>query len=216
MKQALVIRGDFYHPADKIDPLIDQLFTSDTWSVTRTDRARDVFEQPYDVVLFFTNGRPVGESDLTNTEQARIVKMVEAGMGIMFIHAGLVLIEADSPFYQQLHSGRFVGHSKKHVQLRTTPIVNVQHPIIKGLKGFVAVDEHYFVTVDTTKVDALMLSTSEEATSLGAWCSQVGEGHVFSLIPGHTFDALETPELRRIIDHALLWETGVAGNGSRN
>ncbi|MFD1440044.1 ThuA domain-containing protein [Lacticaseibacillus hegangensis] len=216
MKKALVIRGDFYHPSDKVDPLIDKCFTSSEWKVVKTDRARDLFEDSYDLAMFFTNGRPEGETDLTNSEQSAIVKMVREGMGIMFVHAGLVLIEEDSPFYTELNSGRFAGHSKKHVSLTTAPIRNVSHPITDGVTPLTAVDEHYYINVNFSKVTALMLSASEEGTTLGSWCSEVGQGKVFSLIPGHTFAALETPQMQEIIENAILWETGLSANASRN
>lgn len=208
LKKVLVIRDDFYHPKENIDPILRDVFPEREWEMILTDRVRYILENKavgFDVVVFFTNGIPKGEAYITYEQQDEIVSLVEVGMGIMFVHAGVVLIEADSPFYQKLHSGRFIAHSDEHVLVKTEAIRNINHPIIKNVKPIIGMDEHYFCTVNVDKVDMLMMSSSEEITSVGAWCSQIGKGKSFSIVPGHTEEALHSKEMLRVLKNAVAW-----------
>ncbi|WP_225048251.1 ThuA domain-containing protein [Lacticaseibacillus kribbianus] len=206
MRKAMVVRDDFYHPRQLIDPILPDLFGPD-WEVATTDTLRTALDKldTLDLIVQFNTGRNDGDPDITNAEQARIVDRVAAGMGMMFVHAGLVLIQEDSPFYQKINSGRFISHSAQQIPLRTVAIPNVTHPILDGVAPIEAVDEHYFCAVQADKVDALMLTTSAEVTSLGAWCSSYGKGRVFSAVPGHTSFALGNAQFHRLLRNAVAW-----------
>jgi uncharacterized protein len=208
-KTVYVIRDDIYHPKEVIDPQIEKVFDQREWNVVLTDRLRDVLEssEQIDLTMLLTVGRPDGESDITHEEQSRIVAKVKDGMGVMFVHAGLVLIEADSPFYSELNSGRFIGHSHNHVPVENVPIRNVSHPVLDGITGFTAMDEHYYCNIDIAKTDMLMLSTSEAVTAVGAWAHTVGKGKVVGLTPGHTTEALGNPQMIRLMQNASSWAT---------
>ncbi|MBB6669691.1 ThuA domain-containing protein [Cohnella nanjingensis] len=208
-KTVYVIRDDMYHPKEVIDPQIDKAFDRAGWNVVSTDRLRDVLEsqEPIDLTVLLTVGRPDGEADIAYAEQQRIVDKVKDGMGILFVHAGLVLIEADSPYYTELNSGRFIGHSHNHVPVDNVPIRNVSHPVLNGISGFTAMDEHYYCQIDIARTDMLMLSTSEAVTAVGAWAHNVGKGRVVGMTPGHTTEALGDPQMIRLLQNAAKWAT---------
>jgi len=204
-----IIRDDYNHPKEVIDPVMEKVFDKEQWEVVLTDRARDLIETAasVDLALFFTNGRPAGESNITVDEQQQIVQMVSSGMGIMFIHAGLVLIEPDSPFYVELNSGRFVEHSPHHVEVTNNPVTSFKHPIIEGIEPFVALDEHYYCQVDTTKTDVILFSTSQHVTAAGGWAHKVDAGKVVALTPGHNPEALGHPQMIQLMKNAVDWAT---------
>jgi type 1 glutamine amidotransferase len=208
-KTVYVIRDDMYHPKELIDPQIEKVFDRLQWNVVLTNRLRDVLEtkEHVDLTLLLTVGRPDGEADISYEEQSRIVDKVRAGMGIMFVHAGLVLIEADSPFYTELNSGRFIGHSHDHVPVKNDMIRNVSHPILSGVSGFTAMDEHYYCQINAAGTDMLMMSTSEFITCAGAWAHTVGNGKVVGMTPGHTTEALGNPQMIRLMQNAADWAT---------
>jgi uncharacterized protein len=205
-----IIRHDIYHPKELIDPQMEKVFDRKHWNVVLTERIRDVLEadEPIDLLVLLTVGRPDGEAEIGYDEQSGIVSRVKEGMGIMFVHAGLVLIEADSPFYADLNSGRFIGHSHNHVPVENVPIRNVSHPILDGIEGFTAMDEHYYCQIDIGNTDMLMLSTSEAVTAVGAWAHAVGNGRVVGLTPGHTEAALGNPQMIRLLKNASKWAVG--------
>lgn len=206
-KTVYVIRDDIYHPKEIIDPALESVLDSHKWRVVRTDRVRDLLEteEPVHLVIFFTNGRPPGETDLSYAEQDQIVERVQSGMGIMFIHAGLVLIEPDSPFYLKLNSGRFISHSPDHVAVTSVPVRNLSHPVLKGITSFTVMDEHYYCQIETANTDLLLLSTSKYVTTAGAWAHSVGDGRVVGMIPGHTKEALSDIQFIRLLQNAAFW-----------
>jgi uncharacterized protein len=208
-KTVYIIRNDMYHPKEMIDPQIEKVFDRQQWNVILTDRLRDVLEsnEPIDLIMLFTVGRPDGEADISYEEQNQIVGKVKDGMGVLFVHAGLVLIDAESPFYLVLNSGRFIGHSHNHVPVENVPIRNVSHPLLDGITGFTAMDEHYYCQIDIANTDMLMLSTSEAVTAVGAWAHSVGKGKVVGMTPGHTEDALGNPQMIRLMKNASNWAT---------
>ncbi|MFB9279449.1 ThuA domain-containing protein [Cohnella cellulosilytica] len=202
-----IIRDDINHPKEVIDPVMEKVFDAERWEVILTDRARDLIETEasVDLALFFTNGRPEGETNMTPDEQRQIVRKVRDGMGMMFIHAGLVLIEPDSPFYVELNSGRFVEHSPHHVAVTNNPATSFKHPMIEGIEPFVAIDEHYYCQVDTTKTDVILFSTSQHLTAVGGWAHQVGNGKVVALTPGHNPEALGHPQMIQLMKNGADW-----------
>ncbi|MFF2091242.1 ThuA domain-containing protein [Paenibacillus sp. NPDC058174] len=202
-----IIRDDINHPKEVIDPVMEKVFDAERWEVILTDRARDLIEtgEAADLTLFFTNGRPEGEENLTPEEQLQIVQKVRSGMGMMFIHAGLVLIEPDSPFYMELNSGRFVEHSPYHVEVTNNPVTSYKHPIIEGIEPFTVLDEHYYCQVDTTRTDVILFSTSQHVTAAGGWAHGVGAGKVVALTPGHNPEALGHPQMIQLMKNGADW-----------
>ncbi|WP_171684714.1 ThuA domain-containing protein [Paenibacillus planticolens] len=202
-----IIRDDYNHPKEVIDPVMARVFDEEQWEVVLTDRTRDLIEteSAVDLVMFFTNGRPAGETNMTPDEQRQIVRKVKGGMGIMFIHAGLVLIEPDSPFYVELNSGRFVEHSPHHVEVTNNPAASFKHPITEGVEAFMAIDEHYYCQVDTTRTDVILFSTSQHVTAAGGWAHRADAGKVVALTPGHNPEALGHPQMIQLMKNGADW-----------
>lgn len=211
-KSVMVIWNDIYHPSSVIQTSLHKIFCPNEWDVTCTERARDLLEDDVrpDLAVFYTNGRPKGETDLTYAEQDRIAEKVEAGMGILFYHAGLVLIEPDSPFYTRLNSGRFVHHPEQ-CDVTVTPLGNVRHPITQGVQPFTQNDEHYFCTVDVSRTNVLACASSPSITAVGAWCHTCGRGRVAGITQGHTLEMQNDPNMIRLACNAVQWLTEKEG-----
>jgi type 1 glutamine amidotransferase len=211
-KQAVVIWHDYYHPKEVLASLVGKVLPSEAWDVLKTERARDLLElsERPDLVVFCTNGRPAGETDLTFEEQARIAVMVKDGMGILFYHAGLVLIPENGPFYQELNSGRFVHHPEQ-CDVTVTPLRNVRHPITEGVGAFRQNDEHYYCQVDVARTNLLACATSEYLTAASVWCHDYGNGRVVGISQGHTFEMQNDADMVKLTSNAISWLT----DGSR-
>ena len=128
-KSVLVVHDDHYHPRSVTDPAAEKVFAGADWQVTYTRRVRELIERQgeTDLAVLFTPGWPQGEEPLSEAEQLNIAEQVRQGMGMLRVHAGLVLIEPESPFYRELNTGRFVSHPEYQgsVQLpvRYAPLV---------------------------------------------------------------------------------------------
>lgn len=205
-KKVVVVWNDFYHPKEVIEPALKKLFSEDHWEVVKTERARDLLNTDLqaDLVIFYTNGRPEGETDLTHEEQSVIVNNVKTGMGILFYHAGLVLIAKDSPFYKELNSGRFVHHPEQ-CDVTVSPLKDVIHPITKDVTPFTQNDEHYFCQVDVTRTNLLACATSEYLTSASVWCHDFGKGRVAGISQGHTLEMQNDIEMLKLAGNTISW-----------
>jgi len=215
-KQAVIIWNDFYHPKEVLSTAVEKLFSSADWEVQKTERARDLLERTErpDLAVFYTNGRPEGETDLTFEEQSRIIDLVNNGMGILFYHAGLVLIPEDSPFYLELNSGRFVHHPEQ-CDVTVTPLSNVRHPVTEGVNAFCQNDEHYYCQVDVARTNLLACVTSGYITSASVWCHSYGNGRVAGISQGHTLEMQNDPEMLKLTSNAIRWLTGGSGVDGR-
>ncbi|GGA37125.1 ThuA domain-containing protein [Paenibacillus physcomitrellae] len=215
-KNALIIWNDVYHPKEVLITAVEKLFDPSEWDIRKTERARDLLEfvTPPDLTVLFTNGRPEGETDLSFAEQSLIVDKVRGGMGILFYHAGLVLIDEGSPFYRELNSGRFVHHPEQS-DVTVSPLLGVSHPITEGVGEFRQNDEHYFCQVDVTRTRLLACATSVHLTSVSVWCHDYGEGRVAGISQGHTLEMQNDPEMLKLTGNAIRWLTGKIREGER-
>lgn len=215
-KQVVVIWNDYYHPKEVLATAVAKWFPPDQWDVRTTERARDLLDRESDphLAVFLTNGRPSGETDLTFEEQSLIVAKVSAGMGILFYHAGLVLIPEEGPFYRELNSGRFVHHPEQ-CDVTVTPLANVKHPITEGVTPFTRNDEHYFCQVDVARTNLLACATSPHLTAASVWCHDYGSGRVAGISQGHTHEMQNDAEMLKLTANAIAWLTASAGESER-
>lgn len=207
----LLVRDDHYHPQSVIDPALAQVFAAADWRPAYTRRVRDLLEPAgrVDLVVLLAPGLPDGEEALVEAEEQTIVGQVRQGMGMLRVHAGLVLIEPESLSYRELNTGRFVSHPEYEgsVQLPVTyaPLRRVDHPILEGVESFGGVDEHYWCQLDVQRTDLLLAGTSAVGTSAAIWAHDVGAGRVAALIPGHTSQVLMQPMMLKLPGNAARW-----------
>ncbi|WP_424685688.1 ThuA domain-containing protein [Enterococcus sp.] len=208
MANIWIVRDDYYHPKEVVDPFFAQIFENSGHQVHWRDNLKTVIaaNETVDLLILCSTGRNDGQEDVTHEDKEIIAEMVSKGMGLLFFHSGCVLVDKADAFYQKLNSGRFVAHSDGHVQVRTTPIRNIkEHPILKGVQEISGLDEHYFCEVEADKIDALMISSSKDVSSLGCWCSQYGLGRTVVSLPGHTPEILTNQNLVQLIKNAVVW-----------
>ncbi|MGB8452886.1 MAG: ThuA domain-containing protein [Anaerocolumna sp.] len=205
-KKVVIVWNDFYHPKEVIEPALKKLFTEDYWDIVKTESARELLETDLkaDLAVFYTNGRTEGETDLTYEEQSVIVNKVKNGMGILFYHAGLVMIEKDSPFYKELNSGRFIHHPEQ-CEVTVSPIKNASHPITKDIIPFTQKDEHYFCQVDVTHTNLLACATSGHMTAASVWCHDFGSGRVAGISQGHTLEMQNDEHMLILTANTIKW-----------
>ena len=207
MKKVCIVRDDYYHPREVIDPFFDKVFSEqEQYEVRLTDNLREALKEEVDLLILANTGRNDSQEGVTFELRSEVAERVKQGMGMIFFHSGTVLIEKEDDFYQKLNSGRFITHSDGHVIVRTSAIRNVEeHPLLHDVGPIEGTDEHYFCEVDERKVDILMISTSRCGSSVGAWCSEYGLGRIVVSLPGHTPEILENQNLVRFIKNAVEW-----------
>ena len=204
-KTVLIIWDDYYHPEANYREAVRKSFEqNEKWKVTKTHNAKDLFkmEPKPDLCINFTIGRPDGETDLTAEEEEQLKKMVEAGMGMMYIHAGLACIQDNTPVFD-IAKGRFASHPETHYEVYCTRLPGSKHPIMNGIEPFAAEDEHYFCKIDIESVTPFMTSVSEAGTEIAGWTQTLGKGRVCCLTPGHNHPMLI--KMRPLMENAASW-----------
>ncbi|MFH1571129.1 MAG: ThuA domain-containing protein [Gemmatimonadota bacterium] len=206
-----VVRHDEYHPRAVVDPAVAAAFDGPDWEVRLTERARDLLADAaaVDLAVFFANGRAAGEGPLSAAEEQALAQRVEEGMGLLRVHAGLVLIEADSPLQRRLNTGRFISHPRHEgaveFQVDYVPLRQVKHPILEGVGPFGGRDEHYWCQLAVERTDLLLAATSAVGTGAAGWAHEVGRGRVAALTPGHTAAVLMHPMMLKLLGNAARW-----------
>lgn len=204
-KHVLIVWDDYYHPEANYREAVRKSFDENPkWTVTRTHRIKDLLsmEPRPDLCINFTVGVPEGEEGLTAEEEYKIKEMAEAGMGIMYIHAGLACIQENTPLYD-IAGGRFASHPEPHYEVCCMPLQGCRHPVVKGIQPFATADEHYFCKIDMARVTPVLVSVSDAGTQIAGWVHTLGEGRVCCLTPGHNHPMLI--KMRPLMEQAADW-----------
>jgi len=204
-RSVFVVWNDKYHLKETYAPAINAIFGGDTWDLAVSESARSLLktENSPDLAIFLAAGLAEGEDALSAGEQAAICRMVEAGMGALFIHAGLTRILPDTPMYE-LTRGYFIMHPEGNPPIYCCAQAGgPAHPAMCGIGAFEAPDEHYFCFVDAEHTNVFLFSRSAAGTEIAGWAHERDGGRVCCLSPGHT--AQMTDILKPLIVNAASW-----------
>ena len=205
-KSIYVVWNDEYHPEKTYTAITKKLFGGSDWELQTSYVAQDVLklEKAPDLMLNFTVGRPNGVKDMGYTEQGYLKKMVEDGMGIMYVHAGLACIQEFTPIYE-IALGHFASHPQPHYPTYVCPLPGIDHPILNGVSVFEEPDEHYFCKIDIKNVKPFLCSRSVAGTEIAGWTHEIGKGRVCCLTPGHTEEMLD--KMSTLLLNSAKWCT---------
>ena len=205
-KSVAVVWNDMYHLADTYRDIVRATFTEDRWDVRMTDYIRDIvrMEHKPDLVVNFTIGcgNPDNNDHLRIEEQQVLLDAVEGGLGMLFVHAGLAVIDPGSPMFR-IALGHFASHPKEHAPVRILPLAGCRHPILEGVAPFESPDEHYFCQIDMDRAVPFLCSVSAAGTEIAGWSQDLGKGRACSITPGHTASMLSN--MGRLLSNAADW-----------
>lgn len=202
-KSVLVIWDDPYHPEETYYKIVYTVFGGAQWRLRTTRSARDLLrgEAP-DLAVCLSVGRVQGDTDLSMKEQGEVAALVRAGMGLLFVHAGLACIADDTPFFE-LALGRFASHPSGEQTVVCRAMPGIEHPILRGVEPFAAEDEAYFCKVDLSRAQPFFAAQSAAGTEVAGWTQCLGEGRTCALTPGHSPEMLQ--KMERLLKNAAAW-----------
>lgn len=155
-----------------------------------------------DVLIYWAHGL---HEKVEEETVARIVRRVEEGMGVIFLHSA----HFSKPFQRLMGtSGSLVWREdNKHERLYN---INPEHPIANGIPPqiFIPKDEMYGEPFDIPKPDDVIFVGWYPCGELfrSGFTYHYGKGRIFYFQPGHeTFPVYEQTEIRKIIWNAALW-----------
>lgn len=154
----------------------------------------------------------------TPDQRAALRKWLEAGGGVVALHAAGDSSQQWPWWIDDVIGTRFIGHpgGADHIQPAAVRVLAPRHPVMAGVKlPWRPRDEWY--AFDRVPQGADILAAIDEQTfrsspgqEMGAlhpviWTRAVGEGRVVYVALGHTPESYGDPNLQRIIANAMRW-----------
>jgi uncharacterized protein len=206
--------------------LWDAMLRTDTELLTKKDMERNVKNLNYfDAVIFAST---TGELDMDASQKQDLMSFIkEDGKGFVGIHAALDT-NYTWPEYGEMIGGWFDQHPWMTFN---APIINEDpdFPAVRHLpKAFTKYDEIYqpkdwsrsnvnvLLSLDSSKLD---YSNNPRIHRMDhdfpvAWSKMYGKGRVFYSTLGHTEEAWEDPDIRKMYFEAIKWTLGMSEGGT--
>ena len=169
--------------------------------------------QKYDVLL--SNWNTFGKPTVTNwppAMRAAFLDFVRSGKGFVSVHAGSSSFY-DWPEFQLLAGGSWklgqTGHGPAHEF--TVKLVDMNHPITRGLTNFITTDELWHRTALQTNIEILATAYSApEWKGTGkdeslAFTTKFGKGRCFNLLLGHDAKSMEAAGFQQLLGRGTEW-----------
>lgn len=226
-KQALIVRGgwDGHEPVKTTDSFLP--FLSEQGYQTRVEDSTKVYADTDYLATVDLIVQVVTMSTIEPDELKGLIGAVRNGTGMAGWHGGIADSYRNSADYLHMIGGQFAHHQCKDRPetlkgeaadnfVRYT--VNIlpdkaDHPIVAGVSDFELETEQYWVLSDeyndvlaTTTVPARDFDAWQQPVTFPAlWTRQWGKGRIFVSTPGHSFDIVDHPQVRKIIERGMLW-----------
>lgn len=138
-----------------------------------------------------------------------IMDFVDAGGGLLVVHAGVWYNWAAWPDYNRILIG---GGSRSHDKLGefAVTVTHPEHPIMKGVPvKFRIHDELYHQEIDPagSPVEVLAIATSPLTgkTFPSVWVVNDGHGRIACIALGHDEESHDNPAYVRLLTNATVW-----------
>ncbi|GKZ14505.1 ThuA domain-containing protein [Haladaptatus sp. T7] len=200
-----------FHEFDEMAPRIENALGDDVAVTRTTDRDALRSLDDYDVLADYLT-----DSSLSGAQRDGLSSFVADGGGYLGIHCAADITSThdgsggidhrDEPFpeLRELLGGHFIGHPEQSTF--RVDIADTDHPVTAGVEDFDVFDEPYTVDYDEDAVRVLARMDHPDLDDYPVtWVRTVGDGNVCYVSLGHTAEAFENPQYRRLLRNAVRW-----------
>jgi len=196
----LFLGSDGHHQPERRFAEVQPKLEAEGIDVRYTDSLQDLNADTlsrFDGLMIYANIERIEPEQ----EQA-LIDYVESGHGLIPVHCASYCF-LNSPKYVQLVGGQFKSHKTGTFR---TQIINSDHPITKGFRGFESWDETYVHTKHNTK-DRTILSVrvDENGREPWTWVRTQGAGRVFYTAWGHDQRTWNHPGFLNLLERGIRW-----------
>ena len=210
-KNMLLLLGGIYHDFDGFRESMAPFFQQQGYNVHVTydfDALVEPTLAEVEVIVLNTclgGPRPQGPwaADLNTAQTASLVNWVQAGGGLLGLHAATVIGEG-SQRLRRLLGGYFVEHPPE-AEFTVMPLYR-EHPITQGLDAFVVQDE-LFINAYESDVEIHMAASHRGVCHPLVWTRHEEAGRVAYIALGHSEKVWLLPAYRKLMTQALMWLT---------
>ena len=208
MKKVLyVYGGPAYHPTEQAGEILKEMLVSDgRFGLEMTDNLDIFAELPnkdYAGLVVYTTGFYDG---LTPEREKGLLDFVRNGGGFVGIHSATDSFRGSSAYVDMI-GGEFLTHPPHH-EFQVF-IADREHYLTVRMPDFSIYDEMYHLkNYDPDRVKLLAYTMWQGNQVPMAYVREYGKGRVSYLANGHTLQAWNHPEFRKLVIRAIAWTTG--------
>lgn len=214
MKSVFFLAGDYWHPAETVQPLVPILFPEREWDVLFTENPAEFLSIGKAPDLFISFKDPVENNQIPTPAWCdrewtdTLVRYVtQDGTGALIVHAAMADLPEGHPFITEMVQSVFTGHPAQcPVSFKPT----VSHPILKDISSFTFPenDEHYMMKMlDHPDAEIIAETRSQHGAQPGLWVRERGKGRICCVTPGHTTVNLTCDGYVSVLKNAIQWCT---------
>ncbi len=144
------------------------------------------------------------QDKIESAQEKALLDFVAGGKGFIPIHCASYCF-INSPKYVALVGAQFKIHSVGVFRTRT---VNVNHPVMKGLREFETRDETYVHTNFNRDCIVLQVRREGDRDEPWTWVRTHGRGRVFYTAYGHGDHTWDNPEFLALLERGVRWACG--------
>ena len=213
--RVLLVTGGHGFDREPFDRFINSLSGISVTEV-RHPNALSMFRQEnrssYDVVLLYDMPQKISEQ-----EKQDFIDCLKEGKGIVVWHHAYCSYQ-DWGEYQNIIGGRYherpwtdnngverSASSYKYNVSISARITDKKHPVTKGIKNFVVVDEAYKDGVVNSGVHVLLATDEPLSTPSIAWTNKYENSKVVTILLGHDNQAWSNKNFAKLMRQAILW-----------
>jgi uncharacterized protein len=153
--------------------------------------------------------------NITDTQKARLLEVLDRGIGLVVTHHALVSYQA-WPEFEKIVGGTYPESQDKKGKVTTDlgyqhdvemPIVIVakNHPVTKGLHDFTITDEIYWGFRTAPDVTPLITTTQPKSGKPIAWAHTYRKSRVVYIQLGHDATAYNNANYRQLVAQSISW-----------
>jgi type 1 glutamine amidotransferase len=214
--KVLVLTGNEYpgHPWKETAPLLGKFLAEDPRLKTTVNQNPNFLASPrladyQAIVLNYMNWQT---PDPGPEARRNLQDFVQGGKGLVLVHYACGAFQGWPEFAQiagRAYDPKLRGHDP-HGKF-TVEIVDVNHPITRGMKSFATVDELYTCLAGDRKIHVLAqaISKVDHKAYPMAFINRYGKGRVFHCVLGHDAQAFRTPEVQELYRRGTAWAAGL-------
>ena len=144
-------------------------------------------------------------TELKPDEERALLEYVRGGKGLIPLHCASFCF-LNSPAYIALVGGQFKRHGTGTFR---TEIVEPNHPIMKGYRGFESWDETYVHDKHNEKGRTVLeFRVDDEGREPWSWVREEGKGRVFYTAWGHDQRTWGNPGFQNLVERGVRWAIG--------
>lgn len=157
--------------------------------------------------------------EITDEQKKAFIRLLENGKGVVFLHHSLASYQ-DWDEFEKIIGGRYLLESKskdgeeypastfKHDVDVPVKIIDVKHPVTKGMSDFIIHDEVYGYFKVLPQVHPLLSTTHSESGKIIGWTNHYGNSRIVYIQLGHDHQAYGDHNYRRLVRQAIEWVAG--------